>query len=100
MDVAVVRRADEMVPVVTARARAPPAAQPIVLAELAQPELLAQLLGRLAAASQARYPDVADLSRDLLFHYFDEPLLERAIGAVIRGDGRASRRAARPIRTG
>ena len=40
------------------------------------------MIGRLAAASQARYPDVADLSRDVLFHYFDEPLLERAAGAV------------------
>ncbi len=33
-------------------------------------------------ASQARYPDLAGLSRDVLFHYFDEPLLERVSGAV------------------
>ena len=74
------RRADELVPVVTAvlerRLR-----HSDVLAPSAQPDLRA-LIGRLAAASQARYPDVADLSRDLLFHYFDEPLLERATGEV------------------
>jgi acetyl/propionyl-CoA carboxylase alpha subunit/acetyl-CoA carboxylase carboxyltransferase component len=74
------QRADEMVPVVTAvlerRLR-----HTDVLAGSAQPELRA-LIGRLAAASQARYPDLADLSRDVLFHYFDEPLLERAAGAV------------------
>ena len=74
------QRTDEMVPVVTAvlerRLR-----YSDVLANGAQPELRA-LIGRLAAASQARYPDVADLSRDVLFHYFDEPLLERTAGAV------------------
>ena len=74
------QRADEMVPVVTAvlerRLRYSDA-----LAGSARPELRA-LIGELAAACQARYPDVADLSRDVLFHYFDEPLLERAAGAV------------------
>jgi acetyl/propionyl-CoA carboxylase alpha subunit/acetyl-CoA carboxylase carboxyltransferase component len=40
------------------------------------------LLSRLAVAAQARYADVADLSRDLLFHYFDEPLLERVVADV------------------
>jgi acetyl/propionyl-CoA carboxylase alpha subunit/acetyl-CoA carboxylase carboxyltransferase component len=74
------QRADEMAPVVTAllerRLR-----YSDVLADGAQLELRA-LIGRLAAASQARYPDVADLSRDMLFHYFDEPVLERVSGAM------------------
>src|SRR5206468_10828167 len=43
---------------------------------------LRELLVRLAAAAQARYPDVADLARDMLFHYFHEPLLERATAAA------------------
>src|SRR5262249_4823241 len=47
-------------------------------AGLVEPELRG-LLGRLAAACQARYPEVADLARDLVFRYFDEPVLERAL---------------------
>jgi acetyl/propionyl-CoA carboxylase alpha subunit/acetyl-CoA carboxylase carboxyltransferase component len=46
-----------------------------------RPELRS-LIGRLATAAQVRYPEVADLSRDLLFRYFDEPLLERAVAGV------------------
>ncbi len=70
-------RADEVVPAVTT----------LLERRLRDADLLSEppptaqrtLLGLLAQASQARYPDVADLARDLLFHYFDEPLLERAI---------------------
>ena len=69
------RRADELVPIVTAvlerRLRDREA-----IAALPQPQLRA-VLARLAAATQARYPDVADLARDVVFHYFDEPLLEQ-----------------------
>jgi acetyl/propionyl-CoA carboxylase alpha subunit/acetyl-CoA carboxylase carboxyltransferase component len=40
------------------------------------------LFGRLAVAGQARYPQVADLARDVIFGYFDEPLLERRVAGV------------------
>jgi acetyl/propionyl-CoA carboxylase alpha subunit/acetyl-CoA carboxylase carboxyltransferase component len=75
------QRADEMVPVVTAVLERRLRHSDVLADGGAQPELRA-LIGRLAAASQTRYADVADLSRDVLFHYFDEPLLERAAGAV------------------
>ena len=81
------------------RAGTTPAAQRRACRLRAQPELRA-LIGRLPPASQARYPDVADLSRDVLFHYVDEPLLERAWAQVLRGDGRAISTRCRPIRTG
>ena len=44
------------------------------LRQLAAPELRARL-DLLAAATQGRYQDVADLARDVRFHYLDEPLL-------------------------
>ena len=37
---------------------------------------LRRLLERLAVATRGRFPDIADLARDLLFHYVDEPLIE------------------------
>ena len=42
----------------------------------------ATLLERLAVATRGRYPDIADLARDLLFHYVDEPLIERVVAAA------------------
>jgi hypothetical protein len=91
------QRADEMVPVVTAvlerRLR-----HSDVLTGSARPELRA-LIGRLATASQARYPDVADLSRDVQFRYFDEPLVEHAVDAVYAEmDGHLDRLQADPHR--
>ncbi|TYB60229.1 fused acetyl/propionyl-CoA carboxylase subunit alpha/methylmalonyl-CoA decarboxylase subunit alpha [Nonomuraea sp. PA05] len=41
-----------------------------------------ELMARLAVAAQVRHPVVADLARDVLFHYFDEPQHERALAAV------------------
>ena len=74
------RRADEVVPAVTSllerRLR-----DRDLLADRTGPELRA-LLGRLAVATQVRYPDVADLARDMVFRYFDEPLLEQAVAGV------------------
>ncbi|MCK2215893.1 ATP-grasp domain-containing protein [Actinomadura sp. ATCC 31491] len=43
---------------------------------------LRDLLDRLATAAQVRHPVVADLARDVRFHYFDEPQHERALAAV------------------
>ncbi len=74
------RRADAIEPAVTAilqrrlRHRGPHAAP-------SGPELR-DLLTRLSTAAQARYPALADLARDVVFHYLDEPLLEQAVGAV------------------
>jgi acetyl/propionyl-CoA carboxylase alpha subunit/acetyl-CoA carboxylase carboxyltransferase component len=74
------RRADELVPAVTTvlerRLR-----HRDLLAPLAGPQLRS-LCDRLAAATAVRYPLVADLARDVRFHYADEPLLEQAVGAV------------------
>src|SRR5262249_43942435 len=61
-------------------ARGRPAAPP-PRAGLGAPELRG-LLGRRAAACQARSPEVAALARDLVFRYFDEPVLERALATV------------------
>ncbi|MGZ4527620.1 MAG: carboxyl transferase domain-containing protein, partial [Mycobacterium sp.] len=47
------------------------------LAQLANPEMRSRL-DRLAAI-QGRQPSVADLARDVRFHYFDEPLLAAAV---------------------
>ncbi|TMS00285.1 carboxyl transferase domain-containing protein [Nonomuraea basaltis] len=40
------------------------------------------LMDRLAVAAQVRHSVVADLARDVRFHYFDEPQHERALAAV------------------
>ncbi len=40
------------------------------------------LLERLAVATRGSYPDVADLARDLLFHYVDEPTIERVVATT------------------
>ena len=50
-----------------------------VLGELTVPELRARL-DRLAATTQGRYQDVADLARAVRFHYVDEPLLRAVVG--------------------
>ncbi len=74
------QRADELAPVVAdvleRRLR-----ESDLAAGQVRPELRS-LIARLAAAAQVRYPEVAELSRDLLFRYFDEPLLERAVASV------------------
>jgi acetyl/propionyl-CoA carboxylase alpha subunit/acetyl-CoA carboxylase carboxyltransferase component len=75
-----VQRADEMVHVITDMLERRLRQGGAVTGERQQQ--LRALIGRLAASTQARYPDVADLSRDLMFHYFDEPLLERAVAGV------------------
>ncbi|GAA2208065.1 biotin carboxylase N-terminal domain-containing protein [Nonomuraea monospora] len=41
-----------------------------------------ELMDRLAIAAQVRHPVVAELARDVRFHYFDEPQHERALAAV------------------
>jgi acetyl/propionyl-CoA carboxylase alpha subunit/acetyl-CoA carboxylase carboxyltransferase component len=43
---------------------------------------LRMLLERLATSTRAPFPDIADLARDLLFHYVDEPLLENAVAGA------------------
>jgi len=48
------------------------------LADRAGPELRA-LLDRLATTAQPRHGPVAELARDVRFHYFDEPLQERVL---------------------
>ena len=74
------RRADKLEPAVTAilqrrlRHRDAQAVPP-------GPELR-DLLTRLATAAQARYPALAELAHDVVFRYLDEPLLEKAVGAV------------------
>jgi acetyl/propionyl-CoA carboxylase alpha subunit/acetyl-CoA carboxylase carboxyltransferase component len=40
-------------------------------------------LDRLAAATQGRQQAIADLARDVRFHFFDEPLLEEASAAML-----------------
>jgi len=70
-------RANELVPAVTAilerRLR-----HHAELAKVANPEIRAEMRARLdrLAAIQGRQRVVADLARDVRFHYFDEPLLE------------------------
>src|SRR5207342_2900981 len=46
-----------------------------VLIPLADAEMRARL-DQLAAASQGRHQAVAELARDVRFHYFDEPVLD------------------------
>ncbi len=53
------------------------------LAQLADPEMRSRL-DRLAAM-QGRQPRVADLARDVRFHYFDEPLLAAAVADEYAG---------------
>lgn len=48
-----------------------------VLAERADASMRARL-DRLAAATQGRQQGIADLARDVRFHYFDEPPMEAA----------------------
>ncbi|HVN13449.1 MAG TPA: carboxyl transferase domain-containing protein [Kineosporiaceae bacterium] len=72
-------RVGELVPVVLSildrrlRARS-------VLARLADAEMRARL-DRLATLAQGRHEGVADLARDVRFHYFDEPMLEALVAA-------------------
>ena len=57
-----------------------------------------QRLERLAAAAEGRQQLVADLARDVLFHWFDEPVLDAVTAEVARRDGRApGRTAGRPV---
>ena len=37
---------------------------------------------RLSAATQGRFPEVAELARDVRFHYLDEPILESEVAQV------------------
>jgi acetyl-CoA carboxylase carboxyltransferase component len=72
-------RVDELVPVVLAilarRLRAG-----ALLAAQADQEMRVRL-DRLASSAQSRYPAIAELARDVRFHYFDEPMLEALAGA-------------------
>ena len=43
-----------------------------------------ELLDRLTAAAEGRDPIVADLSREIRFHYFDRPVIEAATEAAYR----------------
>ena len=91
------RRVAELVPVVTAilerRLRHRDA-----LAPLADAEMRARL-DRLAAAARVATRSVAELARDVRFHYFDEPLLDGAGRRGVRRRGARSRRARAPIPT-
>ena len=72
-------RVDELVPVVLAvlarRLRAG-----ALLAPRTDQEMRARL-DRLATSAQGRHPAIAELARDVRFHYFDEPLLEKLAAA-------------------
>jgi acetyl-CoA carboxylase carboxyltransferase component/biotin carboxyl carrier protein len=58
-----------------------------------------QRLDRLAQATQGRQQVVADLARDVRFHYLDEPLVEGAIGATRRAmEGHLAALGADPFR--
>ena len=59
-----------------------------VLRPLAGAEMRGRL-DRLAVASQGRHPAVAELARDVRFHYFDEPVLEGLVAAVYEETERA-----------
>ncbi|GAA3560385.1 biotin carboxylase N-terminal domain-containing protein [Nonomuraea rosea] len=69
------RRAHELVPAVAAVLE-----RRLRHRDLAPPGR--ELMARLAGAAQVRHPVVADLARDVLFRYFDEPQHERAVAAV------------------
>ena len=49
-----------------------------VLVPLAGPDMLSRL-DRLVSASQGRHPAVAELARDVRFHYFEEPILQALV---------------------
>ena len=49
-----------------------------VLAPLADADMRSRL-DRLATSAQGRHQDIADLARDVRFHYFDEPVLESLV---------------------
>ncbi|MGH3507102.1 MAG: biotin carboxylase N-terminal domain-containing protein, partial [Nocardioidaceae bacterium] len=72
-------RVDELVPVVLSilerRLRAG-----VLLAASADHEMRARL-DRIATSAQGRHPAIAELARDVHFHYFDEPVLEAVVGA-------------------
>ncbi|MFZ0159766.1 MAG: carboxyl transferase domain-containing protein [Kineosporiaceae bacterium] len=51
------------------------------LGPVTAPELR-QRYDRLAAATQGRYQVVADLARDVRFHYYDEPVLESIVTGI------------------
>jgi len=54
-------------------------------------------LDRLAAATQDRYQLVADLTRDVVFHHIDEPVLERRVAEIYADmDGHLAALAAGP----
>jgi acetyl/propionyl-CoA carboxylase alpha subunit/acetyl-CoA carboxylase carboxyltransferase component len=74
------RRADELAPAVASLLERRLHGSETEPAE--HPPALRALLERLATATRARFPDVADLARDLLFHYVDEPLIERVVTAA------------------
>ncbi|HLN76301.1 MAG TPA: carboxyl transferase domain-containing protein [Nocardioidaceae bacterium] len=51
-----------------------------VLMSLADADMRARL-DRVATSAQGRYQGIADLARDVRFHYFDEPVLEALVTA-------------------
>ncbi len=72
-------RVEELVPVVAAILERRLLAG-AVLVPLADAAMRARL-SRLATATQGRYQEIADLARDVRFHYFDEPVLEALAAA-------------------
>jgi acetyl/propionyl-CoA carboxylase alpha subunit/acetyl-CoA carboxylase carboxyltransferase component len=74
------QRTSELVPAVTAvlerRLRHRDTLRPLAGSDLRR------LLDRLATATQVRNEVVADLARDVRFHYFDEPLHEQVLAEV------------------
>ena len=54
-----------------------------LLSEAVGEEFL-ELLNRLTAAAEGRDPILADLSREVRFHYFDQPVIEAATAAAYR----------------
>ena len=91
------RRVDELVPVVTvdpgAAAAGPRRPGP------AGRRGHAGRLDRLGAACQGRHQAVAELARDVRFHYFDEPLLEALLARAYAQTERALDALARRSRT-
>ncbi|HET8641433.1 MAG TPA: biotin/lipoyl-containing protein, partial [Pseudonocardiaceae bacterium] len=74
------RRVAELVPVITAILQR--RLRNVVPLDPDSHRDLRARLDRLAAATQIRYPLVADLARDLAFRQLDEPVLERRVAAI------------------
>ncbi len=75
-----VGRLRALTPVVVAILQRRLAQQPALAAVTAPDQR--QRYDRLAGAAQGRYQLVADLARDVRFHYFDEPVLESIVTGV------------------